>query len=60
MEDLKNVNDKDDQNERALVKEPDTQFEGINRVVKDTEEDLVDNMPDSHPEPKPDSNNTTK
>jgi len=33
-------------------------LEGINRVVKDTEEDLIDNMPDSHPEPKPTENNT--
>lgn len=46
-----NLNDPKEQ--EASVDES-NRLEGINRVVKDTEEDLIDNMPDSHPEPKPD------
>ncbi len=53
-----NSNSNEEQIRTGLIDQSNRHFEGINRVVKDTEEDLIDNMPDSHPEPKPNETNT--
>jgi len=57
--DEKSKNIADDNSEPTTVPGPAPYEEGLRDYSETNEDDLIDNMPDSHPEPSPTKNTNT-